>query len=241
MDAPSEVLTTISPQVRDHATNRANFIIGLRDLRFDTRLGLDALRATQDIQLGTDLTLVVAPGLPTGDDGISDVLTRLQGGTGFRSGSLYVFVGADFQARNVSRDDAGGPTGWRDVLWKLDGTGYWSFSETSTLISRVRYAAGSKMDRPFQLTMGGREAVRSYNEDAFPGAKRLVATLEQRPSVSRPEPPPSRILAWPVSSTRARCGRVTYRTGPTLTGRRASGSGSGSGCQRVGRTSFVWI
>ena len=61
MDAPSEVLTTISPQVRDHATNRANFIIGLRDFRFDTRLGLDALRATQDIQLGTDLTLVVAP------------------------------------------------------------------------------------------------------------------------------------------------------------------------------------
>ncbi len=36
------------------------------------------------------------------------------------------------------------------------------------------------MDRPFQLTLGGREAVRGYNEDAFPGAKRLVATLEQR-------------------------------------------------------------
>ncbi len=36
------------------------------------------------------------------------------------------------------------------------------------------------MDRPFQLTLGGREAVRGYNEDAFPGARRLLATLEQR-------------------------------------------------------------
>ncbi len=58
--------------------------------------------------------------------------------------------------------------------------GYWNFSETSTLLSRIQYTSGSRMDRPFQLTLGGREAVRSYDEDAFPGARRFLATLEQR-------------------------------------------------------------
>ena len=180
MAAPPQVVTEISPQIRDHATNRVNFAIGVRDLRFGTRLGLDALRAMQDIQLGTDLTLTVAPGLPTGDDNVSDVLTRIKGSTGFAAGSLYLILNADFQARNVSKDDNGGPTGWRDILWELNGTGYWTFSEDSSLMGRILYASGSRMDRPFQLTLGGREAVRSYTEDAFPGARRVLATLEHR-------------------------------------------------------------
>ena len=180
MDAPPEVLAEISPQVRDYATNRANFTIGARDLRFGTRLGLDALRATQDIQLGSAITATVAPGLPTGDDEVSDVLTRVQGSTGITSGNLYVLVDADFQARWVSTDDGGGPTGWRDIVWEVNGTGYWTSSETSTLMGRILYTAGSKMDRPLQLTLGGREAVRGYSEDAFPGARRMLATLEQR-------------------------------------------------------------
>jgi hemolysin activation/secretion protein len=42
------------------------------------------------------------------------------------------------------------------------------------------YPSGSRMDRPSQLTMGGREAVRGFTDDAFPGARRFLATLEQR-------------------------------------------------------------
>ena len=180
LPAPSEVATELSPQIRDHATNRVNFTIGVRDLRFGTRLGLDALAAVQDIQLGTDLTLTVAPGFPLGDDNVSDVLTRFKGRTGLAAGDLYLVVDGDFQARHVFSDEDGGPLDWRDVLWELTGIGYWSFSETSTLLSRIQYTSGSKMDRPFQLTLGGREAVRSYNDDAYPAARRFLATLEQR-------------------------------------------------------------
>ncbi len=179
-DAPSEVVTELAPHMRDHATNRVNFTIGVRDLRFGTKLGLDALRATQDIQLGTDLTVTVAPGIRLGDDNVSDVLTRFNGSTGLTAGSLYLLTGGTFQARHVSSDDDGGPTGWRDILWEINSTGYWTFSETSALLGRIQYTSGSRMDRPFQLTLGGREAVRSYNEDAFPGAQRFLAMLEQR-------------------------------------------------------------
>jgi hypothetical protein len=178
--APSDVATEISPQTRDHATNRVNFTVGVRDARFGTRLGLDALSATQDIQLGTDLTVTVAPGIPLGDDNVSDVLTALKGSTGLTAGALYLVTDGSFQARHVSADEGGGPLGWRDILWELRGIGYWSFSENSTLLSRIKYTSGSRMDRPFQLTLGGREAVRSYNDDAFPGGQRFLAMLEQR-------------------------------------------------------------
>jgi hypothetical protein len=178
--APPEVLAEISSQARDHATNRANFTIGVRSMRFGTKSELDALHFLQDIQLGSDLTLTVAPGFPSGDDNTSDVLTRVQGNIGISAGKLYLLLDGDFEARNVASDDDGGPTGWRDVLMELDGTGYYSFTETSTLFGRVMYTTGSRMDRPFQLTLGGREAVRGFNDDAFPGASRFLATLEQR-------------------------------------------------------------
>ncbi len=210
-DAPSEVATEVAPQTSDNATNRMNFTIGVRNLRFGTRLGLDALRATQDVQLGTDLTLTVAPGIPLGDDNVSDVLTRFKGSTGLTAGRLYLLTDGTFQARHVSSDEDGGPTGWRDILWEIHGTGYWTLSETSTLIGRVQYTSGSRMDRPFQLTLGGREAVRSYDEDAFPGARRFLAMLEQRIPFPGPSIPFADLgLAGFVDAGKMWAGTVPY-------------------------------
>ncbi len=183
MAAPAEAIDEVSSQAGDHATNRASFMIGVRSLQFGTKAGLDALRATQDIQLGSTFTLTVAPGIPLGDDNVSDVLTRLNGSVGLAAGPLYLLLDGDFQTRKVLSDEDGGPTGWRDNLLELNGNGYWSFSENSTLFGRIQYTSGSRMDRPFQLTLGGREAVRGYNDDAFPGAQRFLATLEQRISL----------------------------------------------------------
>ena len=180
LQAPMDVAAEVSSQISDHEMNRVNFTVGVRNLRFATRLGLDAISALQDVQLGTDVTLTVAPGFSAGDDSDSDVLTRLKASTGLGAGAFYLLTDLDLLARYVMTDEDGGPTGWRDTLWELTGMGYWNFSETSTLLSRIQYTSGSRMDRPFQLTLGGREAVRSYDDDAFPGAQRFVVTLEQR-------------------------------------------------------------
>jgi len=183
MAAPAEAIGEVAPQAGDYATNRVAFTVGVRSLRFGPRAGLDALRATQDVLLGSDLTVTLAPGIPLGDDNVSDVLTRVVSSVGNAVGPLYLLLQGDFQARNVSKDEDGGPTGWRDILWELNGIGYWAFSENSTLVSRIQYTSGSRMDRPFQLTLGGREAVRGYEVDAFPGAQRFLATVEQRISL----------------------------------------------------------
>jgi len=180
VQAPPEVLDVIGKQAQDHATNRVGLTLGVRDLSFGNRVGLDALRASQDVQLGSDLTVTVAPGVPIGDDTSRDLFTRAQGSLGLDVGRLYMLFEGDFQSRHVKSDDSGGATGWRDVLYEVGGTGYWAFSESSTLFGRVLYTAGYSMDRPYQLTLGGRESVRAFNEDAFPGAHRMIATIEQR-------------------------------------------------------------
>jgi len=48
------------------------------------------------------------------------------------------------------------------------------------MLARVKAAGAWSMDRPFQLTGGGREGVRGYSRDAYPGASRLLLTLEDR-------------------------------------------------------------
>jgi hypothetical protein len=180
LPAPDEVVTTLSPQMRSHATNRVNFTLGVRSLRFRNRRGFDAMSASQDVILGTDLTVTVAPGVPIGDDNTNDLLTRIQGSFGADGARAYLRVDGDFQARRVSSDLNGGATGWRDIMYEINASAYWSQTGETSLFGRALYTAGYSLDRPFQLTVGGRESVRAYNEDAYPGARRLLATLEQR-------------------------------------------------------------
>jgi hypothetical protein len=185
IDAPPEVAEAVRAQSLAHATNRVSFTVGARDVRFFDIIGLDAIRATQDLLVGSDFTFTVAPGIPVGSDNISDVLLLAQGAVAVRSGDAYTRIDADVQARNVSTDLEGGPEGWRDVLWQLNVNTYLDQTENATLFGRFQFAGGDNMDRPFQLTVGGRESVRGYNEDAYPGGQRMLATLEQRISVPR--------------------------------------------------------
>jgi hemolysin activation/secretion protein len=122
-----------------------------------------------------------------GDDTVRDVLLRLQGNLGIDKAPVYLRFDGDLQVRHVREDTGGGPEGWRDFLYEINGTTYWDQRPGAQLFGRVQWAAGENFDRPFQLTLGGRESVRGYNEDAYPGSKRLLITAEERidfPSLS---------------------------------------------------------
>jgi hypothetical protein len=185
--APANVIESVSGQVNDFSSTRLNFTVGLRDLDFLNLIGLDALRASQDVPSGLWLLLTVAPGFQEGGTAINDVLLRGRGRLGFVSGDLYVRFDADAQARGVLSAPEDGTDGWRDVLYQLDGNAYWSQGEGRQLFARAQLAGGSDLERPFQLTLGGRESVRGYQEDAYPGRQRLLLTVEERvglPSMS---------------------------------------------------------
>jgi hypothetical protein len=185
--APPEVVDAVRSQTWAHETNRINFTFGFRNLDFLNVIGFDAIRATQDIIEGGDLVFTLAPGLPFGSDNVSDFLFRTSGSIAARAVGSYTKIDGNFQARNVTTDLAGGPEGWRDILYEINVNGYLEQGEGRSLFGRFQFAGGDKMDRPFQLTLGGRESVRGYNEDAYPGGRRILATLEERiplPSLS---------------------------------------------------------
>jgi len=178
--APQEVIDAVQTQSWAHETNRVNFTFGFRNLDFLKVIGFDAIRATQDIIEGGDLVFTFAPGLPVGSDNVSDVLVGIRGTVAARGVRSYTQIDADFRARNVTTDLAGGPEGWRDILYEIEVNGYLQQSGGKSLFGRLQLAGGDNMDRPFQLTVGGRESVRAYNEDAYPGGRRILATLEER-------------------------------------------------------------
>lgn len=191
--APEGYVDMVASQTRAASTTRVNFLVGQRNLRFPRVRGLDALDGEQDIRLGTDIGLTLGRSLgvfPSGDlSSADDLYTRLRIFAGHDPGTSYVFVNVGLEGRHlfsgVTDDQA-----WRDVVGEFDVYGYIRSRRMPghTFFARVSGAGGWLMETPFQLTLGGRTAVRGYTQEDDPGAQRVVMTLEDRIHVKWPAP-----------------------------------------------------
>jgi hemolysin activation/secretion protein len=77
-----------------------------------------------------------------------------------------------------------------DIFGEADAFLYWQprGSEGNTLLFRLSATGGWSVQTPFQLTLGGRQAVRGYADTAFPGGRRLVMSVEERTYFPWPAP-----------------------------------------------------
>ena len=175
----------VRPQAQERSSTRASFTIGRRSINFVPRSALDGVLGLQDVEKGSEVTVTIAPSLSIfGKSGVpspDDVYGRLRI---FGTTVHEQFVGAleaQVEGRKVR---AGGPTGegWRDVLTEVDLYGFLQprFLPNHTVFARISAAEGRNPEQPFQLTLGGRAGVRGYDQDAYPGARRLLLTLEDR-------------------------------------------------------------
>lgn len=185
-------------QVRPLSIFRLNFLAGQRNIRFVQRRGLDALDGVQDVRLGTEVSLTVGRAL--GDVGSGsriapdDLYTRAYLFGSWAPARWILTVNANVEGRVVFPEETPGTnrTTMRDLLGELDLYSYWQWGEATgtgrrTLFGRISGAGGWSVRRPFQLSLGGREGVRGYRERAFPGARRVIVTVEDR-----------RFHAWPA-------------------------------------------
>lgn len=179
VQAPDSIRAVIQPQAAPYSTKRVSLFLGTRDASFETRRGLDAIAAVQDVMVGNELMLTVGPGLAMDEDDHDDVLIRVQGRMGLIGPSHYVMTELDAHARRALGGSPG-PRGWRDLVTTVRTDAYWSQTDWSSLYLRARYSAGWRTDRPFQLRLGGRDGVRAYSEDAFPGGRMVLGSMEQR-------------------------------------------------------------
>jgi len=171
---------------------RINLLFGQRNIRFIQREGLDALKGITDVEVGTDVSLTLSRtvSVPFGGGVPDDLDARFRFYAGAAPGDLTVASQLALEGRQIFSDPANDHSGWRDLLAEADLLVYWQPSEyrNHTVLGRVSAAGGWTVDRPFQLTLGGRSGVRGYQDDRFPGARRIVLNVEDRIYLGWPAP-----------------------------------------------------
>ena len=181
--APPELSGPIASQTQGTGSTRINFTLGQRNLRFERRAELDALRGVQDVPVGGEVALTLGrsigflgPDSETEDD---DFFGRLRVYGGMAPGRWILAASVGFEGRQIFE---GPREGWRDAIGEFDVYTYWQPSALSrhTLYARISGAAGWSMTIPFQLTLGGASNLRGYSQDHAPGGRRLVGSIEDR-------------------------------------------------------------
>jgi hypothetical protein len=170
------------------ATIRAMGVVGQRSVRFVRRRGLDTVRGTEDVRLGTESQLALGPSIPL----LSEQRDLALGFGFFAAGELprLGLGGVDLLMEGRRRYDAPvEESEWRDVFAQLQGWAYLRPSDDarSTLVASVVGAGGWHVGVPFQLTLGAETGLRGYADHLYSGSRRVVASLEHR-----------RYLGWPL-------------------------------------------
>lgn len=181
--APSELAIPVYSQTRGRSTTRLNLILGKRNLRFEQRTGLDALRGVQDVPIGSEISLTLSRSIGIfnrySKQDEKDFFGRIRVFGGLTPGRWILAGSLGFEARQVSD---GVEEGWRDAIGEFDVYTYWQPKRLSrhTIFARISGSAGWSMTTPFQLTLGGPSTLRGHRLDHSPGAQRLIGSLEDR-------------------------------------------------------------
>ena len=168
---------------------RAFVLLGHRSVYWIERSRLDALRATQDVRLGAEIGLALGrslPGLETADDLFATL-------TFFAGSPLTRFGLATAELRVDARRDFDAPVGateWEDVIGSARLLSYWRTERfpRHTLVVHGSAAGGWHNRTPFQLALGGEQALRGYDERQHPGGRMVIGGVEDRVYIGWPLP-----------------------------------------------------
>ncbi len=165
------------------SVTRVNALIGFRRISYLVRNNLDGVHAVQDVKVGSEVVVTLGRSVKLFDDldDANDAYARLEIFRAGAVGQLVISTDGRLEGRRIFGDGPGSGE-WRDVIGEANGRVYWQPDGLPghTIFGRLAAAGAWSMDRPFQLTGGGRDGVRGYSRDAFPGGRRVVLTMEDR-------------------------------------------------------------
>jgi hypothetical protein len=181
--------TAIAGQWHPFSSVRLMFLGGRRNVFFVRRHALETVNGTEDVQLGTEVEVVLGPALPR-----VSADRDLAIGFGFSAASEPaegVILGARFafDGRRSHRDTPH-PPAWYDLQSELDLRAYLRRDPGSRhlVVAALSALGGWHPATPFQLTLGGDSGLRGYPRHVDPGGRRLVTSLEQRSRWNWPAP-----------------------------------------------------
>jgi hypothetical protein len=168
---------------------RMVFLAGQRNVYFQRRRALDAVRGAEDVRLGAEAEIAVGRSLGAFSDG-DDLM--LDVGFSFAGAPVRSIV-AGVRATASGRRDYGAEPDefqWRSVFGQVDGWAYWRPTEQGrhTFVAAGSMVGGWRTTVPFQLTLGSRAGLRGFPTHAYPGERRMVGTVEHRAYLGWPYP-----------------------------------------------------
>ncbi len=186
-------LEEVRPQARTRSANRINLFFGQRNLRFVRRRGLDAMRGTQDVEVGTEIFIGLGRAVEALQEEGTASLDDLHAQVTLKAGAAW--DGWTLNTRLYSEGRQIYPSGgserkWEDIFGEADAYLYWRPRPEGahTLLLRASATGGWSVRTPYQLTLGGQYGTRGYREDDFPGGRRLLVTVEDRLYLPWPAP-----------------------------------------------------
>jgi hypothetical protein len=217
LPVPGPLVAPLLPQLGTREVDRVSVLVGVRRVDFVERRGLDAVRGLQDVATGREILLSVGPALRSRarrtlePDAASPPLTSgprdlFLGLDGFAGGawdpgvaqlhlSLQTRRAPDPQFSTLPSEEGAQerspPTAWQDLLGEAHAFFYLQEPgslDGHTFLFRASALGGWRTRAPFQLTLGGADGVRGWDESLFPGARRVVLTLEDRIQLRSPLP-----------------------------------------------------
>ncbi len=168
----------VAEQTGPRGATRLALHIGTRRFRYRDYTGVDALGERDVVSLGffggISVGRSLGIGVPRGVRDASDTYGRLYT-------TLLEPVGRSLAGLSVSAEGGRAHGGWRDLLAQgsLYGWGR-GWLPGQTFFVAATAAGGWRTSIPFQLSLGGRDGVRSLPEDALPGGQRLLLIGEDR-------------------------------------------------------------
>ncbi len=176
---PGELPPLLAKQIRPSASTRLAVQLGTRRFHYRTYTGLDGLRDRMTVSLGFFAGITLGRGFAIleedGVPAVEDLFGRVHGSFGAAVGSSLFHGRVTVESR---REDGL----WKDVLGDADFVAYLRDDdlESHTVFLRASVAGGWSTTLPYQLSLGGREGVRSLLEDRFPGGRMVRFVVEDR-------------------------------------------------------------
>ena len=183
---PGAVPADMQRQLRPFTATRAAIHLGTRRYRYVQYTGLDDLTHTNLVGLGGFFGVTVGRTLPILEasraPSLEDYFLRGHASLTLPVGAGLFVMGTTVEAR---REDGS----WHDLLGDADIVAYArsGLLPGHTIFLRASGAGGWNTSLPYQLSLGGREGVRSLDEDRFPGGRMLRFVAEDRILLPWPE------------------------------------------------------
>jgi hypothetical protein len=184
---PGPLPQSMMEDFTESAASRVSVHIGTRVVDHVVYEGLDGLRDRLQVGIGFDAGLTVGRGfsvlVPDDVPGLDDSFGLAYFGFNAPIGSSLIHARTGIEARRDEGD-------WQDVLLDTNLVTYLRTRalRSHTLFLRGSYVGGWRTTLPFQLSLGGREGVRSLTEDRFPGGRMARFVVEDRILFPWPRP-----------------------------------------------------